>query len=167
MINYLVRLGHRGIATITGKLWVQSGQDRLEGFKEALKLNGVKLDERYVVEGDWTGKSGHQAMRRLLSLEPRPTAVFVAGDEMAVEAIREAFRTGLRVSQDVSIVGFDDIPLASLVHPPLTTVHQPLAELGKLAVKILSQIILGKRKAPAKILLPTELIERKSCERKT
>lgn len=162
-VNYLVKLGHKKIATITGKPKAQSGYDRIYGYKKALQDNHLSEEARYIVEGDWSGESGKKAMRKLLSLKEKPTAVFVAGDEMAIEAIDVTLDAGLKVPGDISIIGFDDIPLASLSRVPLTTMRQPLAELGRQGVELLVKILSGELKQPVKKVLKLELVERKSC----
>lgn len=164
-VDYLIQAGHRRIATITGKLNAQAGHERLEGFKEALKAANIKLDKRYVVISDWTRESGKAAMKKLISfsLKERPTAVFVAGDEMAIGAIEAVKGAGLKVPDDISFVGFDNILESAAPDISLTTVKQPFSELAQLGMKNLLEIIKNKTKKPVKILLNnTELIKRKS-----
>jgi len=164
-VNYLIEAGHRRIATITGKLDAQAGLQRLEGFKEALKKKHIELDKRYIVNGDWTRDSGSLAMKKLLNFAHPPTAVFVAGDEMAIGAIEETRDAGLKVPENVSFVGFDNIPQADLGGIPLTTVEQPLSELAELGIKNLLQIIRKKPKQPVKILLGNaKLIKKESVK---
>lgn len=162
-VSYLIASGHRRIATITGKLDAQAGLERLEGFKQALKKKHIELDKRYILNGDWTRESGSFAMKKLLAFAHPPTAVFVAGDEMALGAIEEAREAGLKIPEDISFVGFDNIPQAELGGVPLTTVEQPLAELAELGMKRLIQIIRKKIKPPIKLLLKnTRLIKKAS-----
>ena len=164
-VNHLIEAGHRCIATITGKLDAQAGIQRLEGFKEALKKKHIALDKRYIVSGDWTRESGSLAMKKLLAFAHPPTAVFVAGDEMAIGAIEETREAGLKVPENISFVGFDNIPQADLGGIPLTTVEQPLAELAELGMKKLIQIIRKKIKPPVKLLLKnTKLIKKASVK---
>ena len=102
-------------------------------------------------------------MEALLKLSDRPTAVFVASDDMALEAIQTALDKGIRVPEELSVVGFDDNPIASHGRVPLTTVRQPLQEMGRQALEVLVQQMGGKKRNPTQLLLPTELVERQSC----
>lgn len=163
-VNYLIQAGHRDIATITGKLNAQAGISRLEGFKKAIKAAKLDLaDRRYIVTGDWTKESGRQAMQRLLSLAKPPTAVFVAGDEMALGAMEAAKEKGLKIPDDLSFVGFDNIAQAQLSGPFLTTVEQPFSDLARLGVKNLVQMIKKRPRPPIKILLDNTKLVRKEA----
>jgi len=162
-VEYLLSLGHKNIATITGGLITQAALHRLEGYKQALKQKGVPVKEEYIIKGDYSRRSARTAMEKLLKLEEPPTAVFAASDDMALEAIEVIIEKGLKVPEDISVVGFDDNP-ASIYGPvALTTVKQPLFEMAQLAVKELSAIISGKKKSVVKTILPTELVIRESC----
>lgn len=165
-VDYLIRAGHTRIATITGKLNAQAGRERLEGFEEALKAANIKADKRNVLVSNWTRASGNAAMKKLLSLPAgeRPTAVFVAGDEMAIGAMEAVKEAGLKVPEDISFVGFDNILESARPDISLTTVKQPFPELAKLGMKNLLKVIKDRTtKKPVKILLDnTELIRRKS-----
>jgi LacI family transcriptional regulator len=160
-VEHLLRLGHRRIATIAGPAETTSGQDRLDGYRQALESYHVPLDERLIAHGDYTAAGGMLAMQRLFP--EAPTAVFAASDAMAVGALKWLRQAGRRVPDDVALVGFDDIPVASAVEPRLTTVRQPIARLGALAVEVLIGILQGPPSAPQRIALPTELIVRESC----
>lgn len=164
-VDHLAKLGHRRIATITGRLDVQSGSWRLQGYKEGLAKNRIEIKDELIEEGDFTRESGYRAMKKLLSSKSRPSSVFVASDEMAQEAIRAVLEAGLKVPEDISIVGFDDNFLAVEGFVPLTTIRQPLVEMGKKAVNLLWQLMSGRIKPPAKQLLDTQLIERSSCKK--
>jgi DNA-binding LacI/PurR family transcriptional regulator len=163
VVDYLVRLGHKDIATITGDLKTQAGLDRLDGFVKAMKARQLPVRDDYVRFGDFGLPSARTATEALLKLKDRPTAVFVASDDMALEAINTALAKRVRVPEELSIVGFDDNPIAAHGRVPLTTVRQPLDEMGRRALDLLHQHMNGKRQSPAKLLLPTELIERQSC----
>jgi len=163
VVDYLVRLGHRDIATITGDLNTQAGLDRLDGFVKALKARQLPLRDEYIQYGDFRLPSARDATEKLLSLKDRPTAIFVASDDMALEAIAVAQAKGVRVPEELSVVGFDDNPIAAHGRVPLTTVRQPLEEMGRVAMETLQQQVAGKKKHPTKLLLPTELVERQSC----
>lgn len=161
--EYLVRLGHRNIATIAGDLSTEAGKKRLQGFKSALRSHNIRLTPKYITVGTFLRGPAKKAMEYLLDLSDPPTAVFAASDVMAMEAIDVAKKRGLRVPEDISIVGFDDNPLCNYSPVPLTTVWQPIAEMGREGVEFLNQIINGKKKQPVKVLLRTRLVERKSC----
>jgi DNA-binding LacI/PurR family transcriptional regulator len=163
VVEYLVSLGHRDIATITGDLKTQAALDRLDGFLKALKARQIPVKEAYVRHGDFGLQSARAATEALLALPECPTAVFVASDEMALETINVALAKGVRVPEELSVVGFDDNPIAAHGRVPLTTVRQPLSELGRRGVELLFQQVTGKKRSPARLLLPTELVERESC----
>lgn len=162
VVDYFNRLGHKDIAAITGDLKVQAGLQRFDGFVQAMKARNLPIRDAYVRFTDFGLPSARAASEALLSLPDRPTAIFVASDEMALETINVALAKGIRVPEELSIIGFDDNPIAAHGRVPLTTIKQPLDEMGKMALDILLQQISGKRHSPAKILLPTELIERSS-----
>lgn len=163
--EHLFNLGHRHIATITGDLKIQCAQQRLEGIKKGLEEKGVMLKEDYIAEADFGRPRARQCMEGLLAQDPPPTAVFVASDEMALEAIEVIHEHGLRVPEDISIVGFDDNPIATLGgHIRLTTVWQPLADMGKVAVEVLNQIIRGEKRPPIRRMLNARLVKRDSCK---
>jgi len=166
VVNYLISSGHRRIATITGKLNAQAGIQRLEGFKRALKQKKIKPDSRYIIKGDWTKASGAGAMLRLLAQKVPPTAVFIAGDEMALGAIEAVKDAGLKIPKDISLVGFDNVPQSSFPGISLSTVQQPFPKLARLGVEYLIQIIKKKSKQPVKVLLSdTKLIKRDSVRK--
>lgn len=162
-VNYLLEAGHRRIATITGKLNAAAGRERLEGFKEALKAGKIDLDKRYIATGDWTKESSRKAMQKFLLLDKPPSAVFVAGDEMAIGAMEAAKEGGLKIPEDISFVGFDNIPEAQAKEISLTTVEQPFFDLANLGLKNLIEIMKNKSHPPVKVLLEnTRLIKRGS-----
>lgn len=166
-VEYLIRLGHRRIATICGDLSTQAGKDRLEGYKVAITQNNISIHSNYIRTGNFLRTPAHQAAQTLLSLRERPTAIFAASDIMALEAINVAKEKKIKVPGNLSIVGFDDNPVTIYSPIALTTVRQPIVEMGRLAVENLYRIISGKvKELPVKILLPTELIKRTSCRRK-
>lgn len=163
VVDYLVGLGHREIATITGHLRTPCGIERLDGYLKAMKAHGLETKPHYVQRGDYTGSSAREPAHRLLTHQDRPTAIFAASDEMAVTTIEVAHEVGLRVPEDLSVVGFDDSPIAAFAKVPLTTVWQPLSQVGELATEVLHRLILGKQRHPVKTLLGTKLVERQSC----
>ena len=163
VVNYLAELGRREIATVTGHLRTPVGIERLDGYLKAMKARGFEVKPNFVQRGDYTGPSAREAARRLLTHQDRPTAIFAASDEMAVAVIEVALELGLRVPEDLSVVGFDDSPIAAFAKVPLTTVWQPLSQIGELSVEVLNKLLQGKQRHPLKTLLGTKLVERQSC----
>jgi LacI family transcriptional regulator len=158
---HLLHLGRKAVATITGPLNQVAGYDRLQGYKLAFQDRKQLYRPDLVAEGDFTELGGYTAMLRLL---PRkPDAVFVASDMMAVGAIHAIHEANLRIPEDVAIIGFDDIPTASKMDPPLTTVRQPVRSLGELSVETLIDIIAHPGAETRHILIATELVIRSSC----
>lgn len=163
-VDYIVSLGHQRIASISGDLAIQAGRDRLEGYKESLSTHGLSLDKYFIKEGDFSPQSARKAVSELLRLPSYPSAIFVASDEMAVEAIKTLEEHKIKVPQDISIVGFDDSWFAIQSPVPLTTVRQPLGTMGDIAVNNLRDIIFADKKTDMpKITLPAELVIRESC----
>jgi LacI family transcriptional regulator len=130
---YLIGQGHRRIGLIAGPHGFRSAAERKAGFDEALAQAGIKLPRSYIAEGEYTFDSGLAATEQLLDLSPRPTAIFASNDEMAAAVLYAARLRGISVPEDLSIVGFDDTPIASRVWPPLTTVRWPIAAMGRSA----------------------------------
>lgn len=163
VVDYLAKLGHRDIATITGHLRTPCGIERLDGYLKAMKARGLEVKPHFVQRGDYTGASAREPAKRLLTNPHRPTAIFCASDEMAVAAIEVASELGVRVPEELSVVGFDDSPVATFAKVPLTTVWQPLSQVGELAAEILAKHVSGKPHRPVKTLLGTKIVERSSC----
>jgi len=163
-VEHLIRLGHRRIATITGRLDMIAGEDRLSGYRQALEARRIPVEEELIVKGDFTESTGMVSMQRLLAVSP--SAVFVASDAMAIGALKALHQAGRRVPEDIALVSFDDIPIAAAVEPALTTVRQPIRRLGAMAVEVLVGLLKGPPETEPpiqKIILPTELVVRKSC----
>ncbi len=160
--DHLLRLGHRRIGVITGYRGWTATEERLEGHKAALATAGASFLPELVVEGQFNAESGYAAARQLLDLADRPTAIFALNDNMAAGALRAAAERGLSVPNELSIVGFDDTELARILAPRLTTVRQPLAELGRTAVSLLNRLIEGQRIEALRVELSTRLIVRES-----
>jgi DNA-binding LacI/PurR family transcriptional regulator len=159
--GHLLRLGHRRIATITGAPIAVAAQDRLHGYGDALETYGVPLREQLIFEGDFTETSGQLGMRSLL--EHEPDAVFAASDRMAAGALNEIRASGLRVPEDIALVGFDDIPRAAEMDPQLTTIRQPVKRMGEAAIEMLLGLIDDPKGPPRRVVIPTELVVRASC----
>ncbi|MEZ4735318.1 MAG: LacI family DNA-binding transcriptional regulator [Caldilineaceae bacterium] len=162
MTEHLLQLGHRRIGFVMGNPDHHATQDRLEGYIAALQAHGIKVDKGLICAGDWHFASGVAAGERLLALTPRPTAVFAGNDEMAAGVLQVAHRHGLHLPRELSVAGFDDVPLAAQVWPPLTTVRQPIQEVAKLATDLLIDTLEGKPPATVCFELPTELVLRES-----
>jgi LacI family transcriptional regulator len=159
--RHLIKLGHKRVATITGERDSAVTIDRLEGYKQAMKSAGFKIDESLIVEGDFTEPGGYSAMQRLL--EAKPDAVFAASDIMAVGAMNAVLAAGLRIPEDIAFVGFDDVPIATMTKVKLTTIRQPILQFGIKAVELLIDVINNGKKPARRITLETELVIRESC----
>jgi LacI family transcriptional regulator len=159
--RHIATLGHRLIAHIRGPLSFRSSHERLRGFKAGLAEFGLELDPKLTLEGGYTFESGVSCAQQLLERPPaaRPTAVFAGNDEMAVGVYQAARRAGFEVPEDLSIVGFDDTPMASRIWPPLTTVRLPIREMGKAAAALL----IRSREVPASpVSFVPEIVVRQS-----
>lgn len=161
MMDYLYDLGHRRIGVITGPLVSPLSRDRLKGAKSAARLRGLE-NLLQIVNGNFSIASGHQGLHELLECSTPPTAVFCFNDEMAVGAIHHARERGMKIPDDLSIAGFDDIQFSAYIDPALTTIHQPMAEIGREAVRLLMEILDGKTPRPKSITLPHHLVIRTS-----
>jgi LacI family transcriptional regulator len=163
MVKHLVQKGHERIAIIRGAERNHDAAERLRGYRDALDDCGLQRDARWELHGDFTEAAGYRAARAMLKLHQRPTAIFAANDAMAIGALSALREDGVAVPHDVAVAGFDDIPIARYVSPPLSSVHVPIAELGERAMELL----LGAVTEPAddagrRVVLPTTLVIRKS-----
>lgn len=159
--RHLIELGHRLIACITGPSMLTPSADRVLGYRQAMEEAGLSVRAEWILPGDFRSASGQRAMARLLALPEPPTAVFACNDLMAIGAMRALRAAGIHIPADVSLVGFDDIPLASEVTPALTTVAQPIAEMGSIAVELLLSRINDKRdltQTERRVLKPTLVV---------
>ncbi len=164
-VEYLIKMRHERIATITGELKSQVSIDRLNGYVRTLEKNNIEKNTNYIRYGDFGRESAINATKELLKLKNPPTAIFAASDEMAVGAIQVCLESGVKVPGDVSVIGFDDNPLALGFSPvAITTIRQPLHKMSLVAVETLDKIINKKAKSNKKIVLPCELIKRASCQ---
>ncbi len=162
--RHLLRLGHRRIGLITNApLSYTASYERWLGYRQALEEAGIPYDDALVAQGAFTPASGAAAMERLLQLPDPPSAVFVASDVVAFGALQAVRRRGLRIPQDLALVGFDDVPLSAYLDPPLSTVHLPAEDLGREAGRLLLRWMQGERPLTASIRLATGLIIRQSC----
>jgi LacI family transcriptional regulator len=160
--GHLIELGHRRIAAITGPRGWMATDERLRGYHAALAAAGVLPDPQLVIESNFELDGGLAAGAELLSRPEPPTAIFAFNDQLALGAMQAAMRLGVRVPEQVSIVGFDDTAEAQIVTPRLTTVHQPLAEIGRLAVSLLTRLLEGQHVEALHVELETTLVLRDS-----
>ncbi len=159
-VSYLIQNGWKRIGTITGPLNMGAAVARLDGYCRALQQAGLPVDKTLIVEGNYDEQSGYTGMRVLL--ERHVDAVFSASDVMALGALRAIHYANLRVPDDIAIVGFDDLPVAATATPPLTTIHQPIHELGSMATEMLIDLLDGKARPPYQKILPAQLVVRES-----
>ena len=160
--DHLLSLGHRSVAVITGPPGWAATEERRLGHHAALARAGIRPDPALVEVGNWEIPSGREAASRLLDRADRPTAIFAFNDEMAIGAMQEAHERGLRIPGDVSIVGFDGVERGELLVPQLTTVRQPLAEMGRMAVTLLLRILDRRRIEALRLELATSFVQRES-----
>ena len=167
--QHLARLGYERIATITGPKTHGGAVDRRDGLLSALRDFGLAFPPEYLVVSDFTEPSGYRGMQQLLSTRPIPQAVFCASDVVAVGALKAVHEAGLRVPDDVALVGFDDVPLATMVRPALTTVRQPIDRMGYAAASLLIDALQAaprdsrSKLRPQRLVFPVELVVRDSC----
>jgi len=159
---HLAELGHRRVAFVGGAPELQSAHERRRAYDDAVAVLGLSRDESLLLEGDYTLEGGRRAGERILKSKRRPTAVFASNDLSAFGLMAVLQQNGLRVPEDISVVGFDDLPAAAQWHPALTTVRQPVDELGRAAVNTLLALISGLGAAATHVTLPTELVVRQS-----
>ncbi|RTE10160.1 LacI family transcriptional regulator [Paenibacillus whitsoniae] len=165
--DYLIQKGHREIAMISGSLKDQiAGYPRLDGYRQALADNGIEYMESRVAIGDFELESSRKAMQKLLTEAPPFTAVFAASDEMAIGAMNYAMEQGLKIPEDLSIIGYDDLKFARMVHPPLTTIHQPLTLMGRMASEKLIALIEDKGSQVSSSIVSHHLVERQTVRSK-
>jgi LacI family transcriptional regulator len=163
MVTHLVSLGHRRIAIIKGSPRNYDAAERLRGYRIALREGGITPDAVLEREGDFTEAGGYNATLALLAINPRPTAIFAANDSMAIGALSALRESGVQVPDEMAVAGFDDIPLARFMDPPLSSVHVPICELGARAVELLLHGITHKNDHPRRReRVSTELVVRRS-----
>jgi LacI family transcriptional regulator len=162
--QYLIELGHRRIGFITGLMELAGATARLEAYRAALSDYHLPFRAELVAQGDFREQGGYSAAQKLLNLPEMPTAIFASNDLSAFGAMDAIRERGLRIPEEISVIGFDDIPQASLVYPKLTTVRQPLDQMGRVAVKMLLEHITDPERSPRQVTLATRLIVRDSCQ---
>ncbi len=162
-VRHLHALGHSRIATISGPKGTKAGDDRMLGYRAEVQALGLETPPGYEQEGDFYAETGEAGMLALLALDPRPTAVFVASDMMAIGALKTIRDAGLRCPEDVAVVGFDDIALAGLLSPAITTIRQEAPEIGIAAGRSLIEMIEDPQVVAPVRVMPVELVVRESC----
>jgi DNA-binding LacI/PurR family transcriptional regulator len=161
--RHLLELGHRHVATILGPLNEECTVHRLAGYRRALEEAMIDFDPKLVIQGDWSAESGCEAIQSLMNGMSRLSAVFAQNDQKAVGAISQLRENGQRIPEDVSVIGYDDIPLTSFFDPPLTTIHQPIDRFGSIGAQLLIETVNDHDFSPKIIRLEPELIIRASC----
>jgi LacI family transcriptional regulator len=161
--EFLIKLGHQRIGFITGSKDLGCSVDRLAGYRSALRTYHIPESPELIFEGTFFQPDGYAGASALLDLPVAPTAIFASNDVMAMGVMDAVRNRGLRVPDDVSILGFDDIPQASLVRPALTTINQPLEKMGRVATQMLLDLLQNPGKKAERIELPTQLVVRESC----
>jgi len=162
VMEHVLALGHQRIGFITGRMEHASAQQRLQGYQDGLAAAGIPFDANLVADGDWMEARGYEAARTLLQLEQPPTAIVSSCDLSALGAMHAARERGLEIGTQLSVTGFDDIKTAATVSPPLTTVRQPMYQMGKLAVEMLIKRLDGETLPELHERVDTELIIRQS-----
>jgi DNA-binding LacI/PurR family transcriptional regulator len=164
LVRYLIQNGHKKIGAIEGKGNFKSSAERKEGYILAMSEEGLEIPDNYIVKGDYNIESSHKAMKQLLSLKDIPSAVFCFNDDMALGAINATLEAGLRVPEDISIVGFDDSTFSAYISPALTTVKRAVEGMGSEGAKCLIDLIEQGKSPKSKVYIKTELIIRKSIK---
>lgn len=160
--EYLFGLGHRRVVCIGGTPEVYPSWDRVDGFIEFMREAGHPVPPRSILKGDFQAESGFALTHKAMAAKSRPTAIFAANDLMAYGAIRALTEMGMRIPEDISVVGFDDISLSSLFNPPLTTIRQPRLEMGETAVNLLLEKMGSPELESRRVMLPLKLVERQT-----
>ncbi|GHO85094.1 LacI family DNA-binding transcriptional regulator [Dictyobacter formicarum] len=161
--EYLISLGHRRVAVITGPTTLPCSQDRVAGYRSALETAGLQINPAFICLGDFSPDSGYEQTNALLDLPEPPTAIFAGCDEQATGVYSALRARGLNIPDDMSVIGFDDVPTASIITPNLTTIRQPLREMGRVATTMLLHLINGEPLDSMRVELTTHLVVRDSC----
>ncbi|MDP4552645.1 LacI family DNA-binding transcriptional regulator [Alkalihalobacillus macyae] len=162
-VEHLLQLGHQRVGIITGPLDIPLSRDRLKGYRQALLERDIGVESVLIQEGNHSYESGYNQMKKFLALDKSPTAIFAANDTMAMGAIKAVKAHGLRVPEDVAVVGFDNIQFSAIFEPALTTIAQPFIEMGKRSMELLLKQIKGEPLEKKQHVLDTKLIIRESC----
>jgi LacI family transcriptional regulator len=160
--RHLLELGHTRIACIAGPSSISPSAERITGYRKALEQAGIVCDQSLIIRGDYHAQSGMDITHSILQMDPRPTAIFALNDLMALGALRAVTEAGYSVPKDIAVVGYDDLEIARFTNPPLTTIAQPKKEIGTQAVNLLVDRMSRKSRPPSRLVLPPELIVRRS-----
>ena len=163
VVDYVAKLGHKRIAFLCGPMNSIYSKHRLIGYKKALEKNGLLFKKDYVLESDFTQEDVYRSTKKLLLMKKTPQAIFVVNDYVALGALKALNEYKIRVPADISIVGYGDLPFASMTNPPLTTIRQPFQKIGYEAVLMLLKLINGEKICSKHLILPIELIIRESA----
>ncbi len=163
VVSHLLELGHKRIGFVSGNIEEINAADRLKGYRLKLEDAGQPADEKLIYYGDWSLESGYRAYSELMTRENPPTAVFCSNDYMAMGMIKAAHDAGLKLPEDLSVAGFDDLQYSSFITPSLTTVRQPVEKIAVAAVDMMMAVISGKNSVPDEVILASEFIVRSSC----
>lgn len=161
--EYLIQLGHRRIGYISGPMSVILNRDRLKGYTQALSTHGMETESMLIQEGDYSFESGYSLAMKFLAMENPPSAIFSANDDMAIGCVKAAQASGLRVPEDLSVVGFDNIITSQIVSPPLTTIAQPMYEIGERAMRLMLDLIKQEPLKRRQFVMEDQMIIRSSC----
>lgn len=161
-LKYLTKQGHERIAFISGSTATLSSQRRIRAYKAFLKRESIPYRPEYIIEGDYSWKSGYRAAQQIQLLKERPTAVFSANDMMALGFIKAMVQGGLRIPEDYSVIGYDNIEMSSLSMPGLTTIDQPKYEVGRMAEHLLVKRLRGQTHQENQVIMETRVVERES-----
>lgn len=161
-VQHLYEKGHREIAFIAGSMDETNARDRLKGFREAMAESGLNCPDEWIVYGDFDKDTAYRESEKIFLSSKRPTAIFCSDDYMAIGIMDRIKQNGLKIPEDIAVIGFDDIELADYVKPTLTTIRQPIYELGKMGAQILLKLIDDMKNGPVHKLLNVELVERDS-----
>jgi LacI family transcriptional regulator len=164
-VEHLYKLGHRKIAFVTGEMYETNAIDRLNGYKKTLEDFGLPFRKEWVINGKFSKDTAYESSKGLLNSKKIPTAIFCSDDYMAIGVIDRIKEAGLSVPEDISVIGFDDIELSSYIKPSLTTIRQPIHEIGKKSAELLLDLIECRKKTPIREILDVELIIRESTSR--
>lgn len=165
LVDYLVGSGHRKIGFIKGKDGISTAKLRLEGYLQALEKQGLEPDEELIVQGDFKQEGGREGMLKLLALASPPSCVITSNNLEAIGALTAIRQRGLSVPEDISLVCFDDLELASQVYPFLTVVAQPVRTMGSVAAQLVLERLDGKAQKPREVVMQMALLERRSARR--
>jgi len=163
--QYLIQLGHTKIACITGPSLLTPSAERVNGYKKALQEANLELKPEWIIPGDFQFDGGEKGIGQILKMSARPTAIFACNDLMALGVMRGLRNSGYSVPQDYSLIGFDDVPLSSIISPALTTIAQPINKISKLEIELLLKRIQLNDEAKERTVLPVQLVIRESCRK--